>query len=50
MTTSPAVVFRLDPDLRDALWLRAQQEGRTVSEVVREAVWNYLLTPTEERA
>lgn len=33
---------RLDPDLRDALRERAQREGRTSSDVIREALREYL--------
>ena len=33
---------RLDPDLREALRARAEREGRTNSDVIREALRRYL--------
>lgn len=33
---------RLDPELRDALRERAERDGRTNSDVIREALRNYL--------
>ena len=33
---------RLDPELRDALRERAEREGRTNSELIREAIRRYL--------
>lgn len=33
---------RLDPELRDALRSRAEREGRTSSELIREALRRYL--------
>ncbi len=33
---------RLDPELRDALQARAEQEGRTNSELIRDALRRYL--------
>jgi hypothetical protein len=33
---------RLDPELRDALRVRAEQEGRTNSDLIRDAIRRYL--------
>jgi Ribbon-helix-helix protein, copG family len=44
MGSGPASVesVRLDPELNDALRERAEQEGRTNSEVIRDALRRYL--------
>ena len=44
MGTGTATVesVRLEPELRDALHVRAEQEGRTNSELIREALRRYL--------
>lgn len=42
--SAPAVVesVRLDPELRDQLAKRAEADGTTTSEVIRQALRNYL--------
>ncbi|MDY7106156.1 MAG: CopG family transcriptional regulator [Actinomycetota bacterium] len=44
MGSAPARSFpvRLDPELRDALDRRAEHDGRPASEIVREALRQYL--------
>ena len=39
---SPRVTFRLDPEVRDKAAERAEREGKTVSELAREALKRYL--------
>ena len=39
---SPRVTFRLDPEVRDEAAARAEREGKTVSELAREALKQYL--------
>jgi predicted HicB family RNase H-like nuclease len=39
---SPRVTFRLDPDVREKAAKRAEREGKTVSELAREALEQYL--------
>ncbi len=39
---SPRVTFRLDPDVREKVAKRAEHEGKTVSELAREALEQYL--------
>ena len=39
---SPRVTFRLDPEERDKATERAEREGKTVSELAREALKQYL--------
>lgn len=39
---SPRVTFRLDPEERDKAAERAEREGKTVSELAREALKQYL--------
>lgn len=39
---SPRVQVRVDPDLAQALQLRAQQEQRSVSEIARTALREYV--------
>ncbi len=41
---SPRVTFRLDPEERDKAAERAEREGKTVSELAREALKQYLAT------
>lgn len=39
---SPRVSFRASQDLYDAAWKRADKEGRSLSELAREALERYL--------
>ena len=39
---SPRVTFRLDPEVREKAAERAEREGKTVSELAREALKQYL--------
>jgi hypothetical protein len=39
---SPRVSFRAAPDLYDAAWKRADKEGRSLSDIAREALQRYL--------
>jgi hypothetical protein len=39
---SPRVSFRAAPDLYDAAWKRADKEGRSLSDLAREALQRYL--------
>ena len=39
---SPRVTFRLDPEERDKAAERAEREGKTVSELARDALKQYL--------
>ncbi len=39
---SPRVTFRLDPEVREKAVERAEREGKTVSELAREALKQYL--------
>ena len=39
---SPRVTFRLDPEVREEAVLRAEREGKTVSELARDALKHYL--------
>jgi hypothetical protein len=39
---SPRVQVRVDPDLAEALQARAQEEQRTVSEIARKALREYI--------
>ena len=39
---SPRVAFRLDPEVREKAAERAEREGKTVSELAREALKQYL--------
>jgi predicted HicB family RNase H-like nuclease len=39
---SPRVTFRLDPEVRDEAAARAEREGKTVSELARDALKQYL--------
>ena len=39
---SPRVTFRLDPEEREKATERAEREGKTVSELAREALKQYL--------
>ncbi len=39
---SPRVQVRVDPDLAEALQARAQEEQRTVSEIARKALREYV--------
>lgn len=45
MGSGPAIVesVRLDPELRDALGQRAQQDGESTSSVIRKALRLYLM-------
>ena len=40
--TATVESVRLEPELRDALRVRAEQDGRTNSELIREALRRYL--------
>ena len=40
--TATVESVRLEPELRDALRVRAEREGRTNSELIREALRRYL--------
>ena len=39
---SPRVSFRVPPDLYKAAWARADKEGRSLSELAREAFTRYM--------
>lgn len=39
---SPRVSFRIPPDLHKAAWARADKEGRSLSELAREAFTRYM--------
>ena len=39
---SPRVTFRLDPEVREQAAQRAEREGKTVSELARDALKRYL--------
>ncbi|HET8813904.1 MAG TPA: ribbon-helix-helix domain-containing protein [Solirubrobacterales bacterium] len=39
---SPRVSFRASPDLYKAAWARADKEGRSLSELAREALTQYM--------
>jgi len=39
---SPRVSFRVPPDLYEAAWARADKEGRSLSELAREAFNRYM--------
>lgn len=39
---SPRVSFRASPDLYEAAWKRADNEGRSLSDLAREALQRYL--------
>jgi predicted HicB family RNase H-like nuclease len=39
---SPRVTFRLDPDVREKAAKRAAREGKSISELAREALEQYL--------
>jgi len=39
---SPRVSFRVPPDLYKAAWARADKEGRSLSELAREAFQRYM--------
>jgi hypothetical protein len=39
---SPRVSFRAAPDLYEAAWKRADKEGRSLSDLAREALQRYL--------
>lgn len=39
---SPRVSFRISPDLHKAAWKRADQEGRSLSDLAREAFTRYM--------
>jgi hypothetical protein len=41
---SPRVSFRVPPDLHKAAWARADKEGRSLSELAREAFNRYMDT------
>ncbi len=41
---SPRVSFRVPPDLYEAAWARADKEGRSLSELAREAFNRYMDT------
>src|SRR5690242_4614431 len=41
---SPRVSFRVPPDLHKAAWARADKEGRSLSELAREAFDRYMDT------
>jgi hypothetical protein len=41
---SPRVSFRVPPDLYKAAWARADKEGRSLSELAREAFNRYMNT------
>ena len=41
---SPRVSFRVPPDLYKAAWARADKEGRSLSELAREAFNRYMDT------
>ena len=41
---SPRVSFRVPPDLHKAAWARADKEGRSLSELAREAFDQYMDT------
>lgn len=39
---SPRVSFRASPDLYEAAWKRADKEGRSLSDLAREALTKYM--------
>ncbi len=39
---SPRVSFRIPPDLHKAAWARADKEGRSLSDLAREAFTRYM--------
>jgi hypothetical protein len=39
---SPRISFRVPPDLHKAAWARADKEGRSLSELAREAFERYM--------
>ncbi len=39
---SPRVTFRLDPEVRDEAVLRAEREGKTASQLARDALKHYV--------
>lgn len=39
---SPRVSFRISPDLHKAAWKRADKEGRSLSDLAREAFTRYM--------
>lgn len=39
---SPRVSFRASPDLYEAAWARADKEGRSLSDLAREALTRYM--------
>ena len=39
---SPRVSFRVSPDLHKAAWARADKEGRSLSDLAREAFTRYM--------
>lgn len=39
---SPRVSFRISPDLHKAAWKRADKEGRSLSDLAREAFTQYM--------
>jgi hypothetical protein len=41
---SPRVSFRIPPDLHKAAWARADKEGRSLSDLAREAFTRYMDT------
>jgi len=41
---SPRVSFRVPPELHEAAWARADKEGRSLSELAREAFDRYMDT------
>lgn len=41
---SPRISFRVPPDLHEAAWARADKEGRSLSELAREAFDRYMDT------
>lgn len=43
---SPRVSFRVPPDLYEAAWARADKEGRSLSDLAREAFNRYMDTDT----
>ena len=42
MEKSDRIVFRLAPDLRDAMRAYSQRYARSESDVIREALWLFL--------
>jgi hypothetical protein len=39
---SPRISFRISPDLHKAAWQRADEEGRSLSDLAREAFTRYM--------